>query len=213
MNNPPFFRRPFKYVNFHATIYLILINAIVYLLCNFFPNLVYYLSLNVVYVIRYKMLWQFVTYMFVHAGARHLLLNMLGLFFFGFGVERAIGSKEFLLFYFVTGTLSAVLSFVLYYFTGNYLVFLMGASGAVYAVLFAYAVCYPRSIIYLWWVIPIPAPVMVLIFAIIEVVSGFFSSSNVAHFTHLFGFLIALLYFIIRMGVNPLKIWKNTYKE
>ena len=52
------------------------------------PNLVYYLSMNVVYVIRYKMFWQFVTYMVVHGGARHLLLNMLGLFFFGVGVER-----------------------------------------------------------------------------------------------------------------------------
>ncbi len=213
MNNPPFFRKPFRYVNFHATLYLILINAIVYFLCNFMPNLLYYLSLNVVYVIRYKAFWQFFTYMFVHAGIRHLLLNMLGLFFFGFGLERAIGSKEFLLFYFTTGIFSAVLSFILYYFTGNYLVFLMGASGAVYAVLFAYAVCYPRSIIYLWWVIPVPAPIMVIIFAIIEVVSGFFSSSNVAHFTHLFGFLIALLYFLIRMGVNPLKIWKDSYKK
>ena len=213
MNNPPFFRRPFNYAYFHVTFCLILINAIVYFLCKFIPDLVYYLSMNVVYVIRYKMFWQFVTYMFVHGGARHLILNMLGLFFFGVGVERAIGSKEFILFYFTTGILSAVLSFALYYFTGSYGVFLLGASGAVYAVLFAYAVCYPRSIIYLWWVIPIPAPIMVLIFAIIEVVSGFFSSSNVAHFTHLFGFLVAFLYFIIRMGVNPFKIWKNTYKE
>ena len=213
MNNTPFFRRPFRYVNFHATAYLILINAIVYFLCSFFPNLLYYLSLNVVYIIRNKMLWQFVTYMFVHANIRHLLLNMLGLFFFGMGVERAIGSKEFLLFYFTTGILSAVLSFILYYFSGNYRVLLLGASGAVYAVLFSFVLCFPRSIIYLWWVIPIPAPIMVLIFALIEVVSGFFSSSNVAHFTHLFGFLVALLYFLIRMGVNPLKIWKDTYKN
>lgn len=213
MNKTVFFRRPFKYVNFHATFYLILINAIVYFLCQFFPNLMYYLSLNVVYVVRYKAFWQFVSYMFVHAGVRHLLLNMLGLFFFGVGVERAIGSKEFLLFYFTTGIFSALFSFILYYFTGAYLVFLMGASGAVYAVLFAYAVCYPRSIIYLWWVIPIPAPLVVVIFAILEVASGFFSNSNVAHFTHLFGFLVALLYFLIRMGVRPFKIWKDTYKE
>lgn len=213
MNKAVFFRRPFKYVNFHATFYLILINAIVYFLCQFFPNLMYYLSLNVVYVVRYKAFWQFVSYMFVHAGVRHLLLNMLGLFFFGVGVERAIGSKEFLLFYFTTGIFSALFSFILYYFTGAYLVFLMGASGAVYAVLFAYAVCYPRSIIYLWWVIPIPAPLVVVIFAILEVASGFFSNSNVAHFTHLFGFLVALLYFLIRMGVRPFKIWKDTYKE
>ena len=129
MNNTPFFRRPFKYVNYHATVYLILINAIVYFLCSFFPNLLYYLSLNVVYIIRNKMLWQFVTYMFVHANIRHLLLNMLGLFFFGMGVERAIGSKEFRLFYFTCGILSGVLSFVYYYFNNVFSISLIGASG------------------------------------------------------------------------------------
>ena len=119
----------------------------------------------------------------------------------------------FLLYYFVTGIFSGLLSFFLYYLTGNYRVFLLGASGAVYAVLFAYAVCYPRSMIYLWGILPVPAPILVLIYALIEVFSGFFSTSNVAHFTHLFGFLVALLYFIIRMGVNPLKIWKDGYRK
>lgn len=212
-NKPPFFRRPFKYTYFHATLCLILVNAIMFLVCNFLPDLKYYLALNVVFVIRDKMLWQFFTYMFVHQGITHLVLNMIALLFFGIGVERAIGSKEFLLFYFVCGIFSAILSFALYYFSGNYRIFLLGASGAVYAVLFAYAVCYPRSIIYIWGILPIPAPVMVLIYALIELGSGFFSNSNVAHFTHLFGFLAALLFIIIRMGVNPFKIWKDTYKK
>lgn len=211
MNNTPFFRRPFRYTYFHATLCIILINFIIYLLCNYIQNLKYYLALNVSLVIQYKMVWQFVTYMFVHQGLRHILLNMLGLFFFGVGVERAIGSREFVLFYFTTGILSAVLSFILYYFTGNYRTFLLGASGAVYAVLFAYAVCFPRSMIFIWGIIPVPAPVLVLIYAVIEVMSGLFSTSNVAHYTHLFGFFVALLYFIIRMGINPIKIWKDNY--
>ena len=111
----PFFRKPFKYSYFHATLCIILINFIVFFLCNFVTNLVYYLALNVSLVLGRGMWWQFVTYMFAHQGFRHVFLNMLGLFFFGVGVERAIGSKEFLLFYFVTGILSAVLSFILYY--------------------------------------------------------------------------------------------------
>ena len=209
----PFFRRPFKYSYLHTALGLILVNFIVFFLCNFVQNLVYYLALNVSLVLGRGMWWQFVTYMFVHQGFRHILLNMLALFFFGVGVERAIGSKEFLLFYFTTGILSAVLSFILYYFTGSYRTFLLGASGAVYAVLFAYAVLYPRSMIFIWGIIPIPAPVLVLIYTVIEIVSGFFSTSNVAHFTHLFGFLAALLYFVIRMGVNPFKIWKNNYQK
>jgi len=213
MNNKLFFRKPFRYSYFHATFCLILINFIVFFLCRFVKDLTYYLSLNVTMVLHYHMWWQFVTYMFAHQGIRHILLNMLALFFFGVGVERALGSKEFLLFYFVTGLLSAVLSFILYYFTGNYRIFLLGASGAVYAVLFAYAVLYPRSMIFIWGIIPIPAPVLVLIYTLIEIVSGLFSNSNVAHFTHLFGFLVALLYFIIRMGVNPFKIWKESYRK
>ncbi|MBR6341871.1 MAG: rhomboid family intramembrane serine protease [Treponema sp.] len=213
MKNQLFFRKPFRYVYFHATLCIILINFFLYFLCNFNPTIKLYLAMNVSLVLGHHMWWQFVTYMFVHQGISHVLLNMLGLFFFGIGVERAIGSKEFLLYYFVTGIFSGLLSFFLYYLTGNYRVFLLGASGAVYAVLFAYAVCYPRSMIYLWGILPVPAPILVLIYALIEVFSGFFSTSNVAHFTHLFGFLVALLYFIIRMGVNPLKIWKDGYRK
>lgn len=213
MSKTPFFRKPFRYTYFHATLCIILINLIMYFVCNFIPEIKGYLALNVYYVVVHKMYWQFVTYMFVHQGFRHVLLNMLGLFFFGMGVERAIGSKEFVLFYFVTGILSGVLSFFLYYLTGSYRVFLLGASGAVYAVLFAYAVCYPRSMIFIWGILPVPAPVLVFIYALIEIFSGFFGTSNVAHFTHLFGFLIATLYFIIRMGVNPIKIWKDGYRK
>ncbi|MBR5402323.1 MAG: rhomboid family intramembrane serine protease [Treponema sp.] len=209
----PFFRKPFRYSYFHATLCIILINFIIYFLCNFVENLVFYLALNVTLVLDRGMWWQFFTYMFAHYGFRHVFLNMLGLFFFGVGVERAIGSKEFLLFYFTTGILSAVLSFILYYFTGSYRTFLLGASGAVYAVLFAYAVCFPRSIIFIWGIIPVPAPILVLIYTIIEIVSGVFSTSNVAHYTHLFGFLVAFIYFIIRMGINPLKVWKKDYRR
>lgn len=137
---------------------------------------------------------------------------MLGLLVFGLPLEKAIGSKEFCLFYMVTGALSGVFSYLVYKFTGYYNIVLLGASGAVYAVLFAYAVFFPRSIIYIWGFIPVPAPVMVLIYAIIELGSQFFTTSNVAHMTHLFGFLAAWLYFVIRMRIHPLKIWKNSYK-
>lgn len=213
MTKPLFFRRPFKYEYFHATLCIILLNFIAYFICEMFPNVKVYCALNVLNVIYNKAFWQFFSYMFIHQGMSHIIMNMLALFIFGVGVEKAIGSKEFLLFYFVCGVLSAVLSFAFHYFTGNYLTYLLGASGAVYAVLFAYAVCYPRSIIYIWGVIPVPAPVLVLIYAVLELVSELFTSSNIAHYTHLFGFLIAFLYFIIRMGINPFKIWKNNYKE
>ncbi len=206
-----FLRRPFKYVDFHASLYIIILNFVIFLITYFIPQLKYYLSLNVGLVIYRKMYWQFLTYMFIHQGFMHIFFNMLGLLFFGFAIEKAIGSKEFLLFYFICGIASGLFSFVIYYFTGSYRIFLMGASGAIYAVLFAYAVCFPRSRLYVWGILPVPAPILVLAYAIIEVVEQFVSSSNIAHMTHLFGFAAAWLYFLIRMGINPIKIWRNNY--
>jgi len=159
------------------------------------------------------MYWQFITYMFLHSNKSHVFFNMIGLLVFGLPLEKAIGSREFTLFYFVTGALSGVFSYLLYKFTGNYGVVLLGASGAIYAVLFAYAVFFPRSIIYIWGLIPVPAPILVLIYAIIELGSQLFTTSNVAHMTHLFGFLAAWLYFVIRMRIHPLKIWKDSYRK
>ena len=206
-----FLRRPFKYVDFHASLYIIVLNFVVFLLTYFMPQLKFYLSLNVGLVVYRKMYWQFLTYMFIHQGFMHIFFNMLGLLFFGFAIEKAIGSKEFLVFYFLCGIASGLFSFVIYYFTGSYRIFLMGASGAIYAVLFAYAVCFPRSRLYVWGILPVPAPILVLAYAIIEVVEQFVSSSNIAHMTHLFGFAAAWLYFLIRMGINPIKIWRNNY--
>jgi len=211
MDKPIFIRRPFKYVNFNSVLYLIVVNFIVYAVTYFTPQLKYYLSLNVGSVIYRKMFWQFFTYMFVHGGFTHILFNMLGLMVFGVSLEKAIGSKEFLLFYFVCGFASGLFSFIVYYLTGSYRIFLMGASGAIYAVLFAYAVCFPRSRLYIWGILPVQAPILVLVYAIIEIAGQFFSFSNIAHLTHLFGFAAAWCYFLIRMGINPIKVWRNNY--
>lgn len=211
MNKNLFFRKPFEYKFFNASLWIIAINVFVFILTSLYPQLKTYLSLNVVLIVRHKMYWQFLTYMFTHANISHLIFNMFGILFFGVNLEKAIGSKEFVLFYLVCGVLCGVLSFTGYYFTGGYRIFLLGASGAVYAILFAYAVVFPRSIIYIWGLLPIPAPILVLIYTVIEIFSQVFSSSNVAHLTHLFGFLIAWIYFVVRMGIHPIKIWKGKY--
>lgn len=205
--------RPFKYSYFHATFYVIILNLVVFLLTYIFPKLQYILSLNAGLIIYRKMFWQFFTYMYVHHGVSHIIFNMLGLLIFGTALEKAVGSKEFLLFYTVCGVLSGFLSFVVYYFTGSYRTMLAGASGAIYAVLFAYAVCFPNSKLYIWGLIPIQAPVLVLIYTVIELVEQFFTYSNVAHMTHLFGFLAAWLYFLIRMRIRPFKVWKEYLRK
>jgi len=204
-------RQPFRYQNNGAVYWLIGINFLVFMAVYFlgFRQLTYYLSMIPALVIKKGWVWTFVTYMFVHDpnSITHILFNMLALFMFGIQVERYMGSREFLLFYFVTGALAGVFSFVVYYLTGAYGVILMGASGAIFAIELAYAVLFPDSIIYLWGILPLRAPVMVLGFTALELVSSVFGlSRGVAHFTHLAGFGFAWLYFLIRFGINP---WKR----
>ena len=211
-------RRPFPYTYRRYALFIILINFCIFALRFVYPSLAeyvhYYGAMNPIMVEQYKMYWQFITYMFVHQDIRHVFFNMLALLVFGLGFEKAVGSREFLCFYLICGTLSGFLSFLVYKYTGQYKVFLLGASGAVYAVLFAYAVTFPRSVFFIWGIVPVPAPVMVFIYALIELGSQFFGSgSNVAHITHLFGFLAAWLYFVIRMGIHPIKLWKDIYRK
>ena len=207
-------RRRFTYKFYRASLYLIIINALVFLLTSLFPNLKVYLGLCPSLFLQYKMLWQPFTYMFVHSGSMHLISNMLGLFFFGLSLEKAIGSREFLLLYFTGGLLSGLLSLLLYILTGTYSAFLIGASGALFTILFSFAVVFPKANIYIWGLLPIPSPILILVYAAVELFSQFFGfRSNVAHFTHLFGFLVSYLYFIIRIGVNPFKVWKDAYSK
>ncbi len=230
-------RQPFRYSFVNATLILIAVNVGIYFFFNFFTGLkdnIFALSVDG-FIFR-KMFWQPVTYMFIHGSFSHLLFNMLGLLFFGVVTEKALGSKEFVLMYFVIGILCGLFSVTVYYIAGihdfsignvvrvaqvgsiiyayprSYLISLVGASGAIYGILFAYAVIFPRSRIFIWGIIPVPAPILVLVYAIIEFGSQFLSSSNVAHMTHLAGFIFAFLYFLIRMGVNPIKVWRDSYR-
>jgi membrane associated rhomboid family serine protease len=216
MNN--FIRRPFRYSNFGAVYWIIGINVLVFLAMRFlgrdvFMRLYVYMPMRPEMVIEHGWIWTFVTYMFIHdpTGITHILFNMLGLFIFGMHVERQMGSKEFILFYFVTGSLAGVLSFAAYSITGNLGVALIGASGALFAVELAYAVLFPDSIIYIWGILPLRAPVMVLGYTALELffqLTG--SRGNVAHLTHLAGFAFGWLYFVIRFGISP---WRRLLRR
>ena len=201
-------RRPFRYRNDNLVFIIIGLNILVYLAEIFLRNLpvIPLLSMNPALVIRGPWIWQFVTYMFVHdpRSVSHILLNMFALFIFGREVERHMGSREFLLYYLLTGILAGFFSFLVYLLTGFYWVNLMGASGAIFAVQLAFAVLFPGSVIYIWGILPLKAPVMVLGFTALEVimmVTGL--GGNAAHATHLAGFGFGWIYFLARFGINP----------
>jgi len=206
-------RRPFRYRYDNVVFVLIGINVLVHLAIQFFrPALLHYLSMNPMLVIHRGWIWQFVTYMFVHSphGITHILFNMVALFIFGRQVEHQMGSREFLLYYITAGTLAGIFSFFVYLLSGNHWVFLMGASGAMYAVQLAFAVFFPRSVIYIWGILPLRAPIMVLGFtglSIVFMVTG--AGGNVAHITHLAGFAFGWIYFVVRFGINPLQAMRR----
>ena len=215
-------RKPFRYSFFNATIAIIIVNVAVHFLIGTFHLNRNFFGLSVIGFVYKHQFWQLVTYMFVHGDISHLFFNMLALLVFGISLERTLGSREFLLMYFSIGIFSGLFSLAAYYAFGKFLmangiqpypfvISLIGASGAIYGLLFAYAVVFPRSIMYIWGLVPVPAPIMVIGYAVIEFFSQFVGSSNVAHLTHLAGFAFAWLYFIVRMGVHPIQVWKNAY--
>ena len=201
--------RKFVYTYNNVTAILVAVNIAVFCLTYFlFPRLTYTLALVPSSVYYGHSYWQFVTYMFTHGSVSHLLFNMLSLYIFGTAVERRVGSKEFLLYYMLTGTLCGLASYGVYYLANTNVV-LLGASGAIYALLMLFSVLYPRAVIYVFGIIPVPAPVLIILYFVIELFSGMMSFDGVAHMTHLFGLLFGLLYILIRMRLNPLREWRR----
>jgi membrane associated rhomboid family serine protease len=205
MNRNSLLRRPFKFKYFNATLYLIAVNVIIFALQYIWPLLTYLLALNPGAVAS-GWVWQLFTYMFAHANLTHLIVNMLGLYFFGRPVEHSLGSYEFLLYYLGSGLFAGIASFAIYLLSGAWNTYLLGASGAIFSLLLAFAVLYPRAMVYVYGIIPLRAPVMVIGYTLIEILSSFLgAASSVAHLTHLAGFIAGAAYFPIRLGVNPLK--------
>ena len=200
--------KPFPY-NYNNYLFILIgINFFVFVLTSIRPDLISYLAMNPILVTRGNAYWQFLTYMFAHAGTQHIVFNMLALFFFGIQVERTMGSSEFLLFYFFCGLAAGIFSFFIYFTTGQYRVFLLGASGVVYAVLLAFAVYYPYSTIYIMGILPVKAVYLVIGYTVIELFSHITNPfSGVAHLTHLAGFAFAYIYFMFRLGINPADVF------
>lgn len=211
MEKLPFFQRPFRFQYYNAAFILIAVNVAVHLFISVAPGILQRMALIPALIIVENWYWTPFTYMFVHGGMWHLLFNMLGLFFFGVQLERRIGSHEFLLFYLLSGTLAGLLSFLVYVLTGTYNIALIGASGAVFAVLLAFATYFPTATILLFGIIPIRAPVLVIGYAGLEVFNMFTRTrGNVAHMTHLLGFAVAFIYLLIRLRINPITVFRDS---
>ena len=93
--------------------------------------------------------FQFVSSMFTHFDIGHIFFNMLTLYFFGPMVEQRVGGKKVFIAYLVGGLFSSILFGLVFTFLLNTPYYLLGASGAVSAVMYAFILFYPMEKIYL----------------------------------------------------------------
>ena len=129
--------------------------------------------------------YQFITYMFLHANFEHIFFNMFALWMFGRTLEYELGQKRFLTYYMVCGIGAALI---------QYLTVLVGASGAVMGLLLAFGVLHPNAVIMLLIPpIPMKAKWFVVIYGVIELFLGWRGVGNVAHFAHVGGMLWGFL--------------------
>ena len=140
--------------------------------------------------------WQLITCGFLHANFLHLAINMYALWMFGSDVERTLGPRHYLILYFASLlSSSATQLLVVSMMTSAGVYPTVGASGAIFGVLLAFGMLFPRrTIVLLIPPIPMPAIVFVILYALLELISGVFGTDQgVAHFAHLGGMIGAFL--------------------
>ena len=143
--------------------------------------------------------WQLASYMFLHVGLFHILFNMLALWMFGSELERIWGPRYFLKFYFVCGVGAGVLTVIFSMIPLGFAEQLqqsivIGASGAIYGLLLAYALYFPERPILVFLLFPIPAKYFVMLIGAIAFYSSLNATGGVANATHLGGLVVAYVF-------------------
>ena len=147
--------------------------------------------------------WRFVTSMFLHSGIVHLIYNLFALLFFGGLLEKLIGSKKFLVLFFISGIFANLVS--VWFYPSS-----LGVSGAVYGILGALAVLKPMMMV---WAFGLILPMfLAAILWIIGGIIGIFIPSNTGHIAHLSGIGVGIvlgLILLVRKGKKKLSKQEN----
>jgi membrane associated rhomboid family serine protease len=192
---------------------IIIANCLVFLLSIFYPNeIIGFLGFRPAYlsIDQLPQLYTLFTSMFVHSGFLHILGNMFVFFFMGVAFEQRIGRKKFLVIYLITGICGSLTHSALN--LGSWIP-LVGASGAIFGILGAFAYAYPRDEV----VMPVPLGIMLImrikviyatiLFAILETVVVIFSvQDSTAHFAHLGGLVSGVLLAAVLIGKKAEKV-------
>ncbi len=183
-----------------AVKFLLITNGLIFLLQLLFNQssaLFQYGGLTPALILQKGMVWQFITYQFIHASFMHLLLNSIALYFFGMDVEREMGTRNFCVLYFFSGFGGGLCSVIL---DSSSMVPIVGASGAVFGLLMAYGILFPHRVVtlLLFFIIPVQmkARHIAFFFGGMEILflMGERSGSGIARIAHLGGLLFGYLY-------------------
>jgi membrane associated rhomboid family serine protease len=181
---------------------IIIANVAMFLVTFIWPRpIIDWLGLTPADVLDKGRAWQLTTYLFIHspAGLGHILFNMLLVWMFGVDLERRWGTTGFAKYYFVTGIGAGVCSLLVSllpysWAKSSYYLPTVGASGAVYGLLMAWALLFPHRQILFMFIFPLSARMFVLIIGAIAFFSTIGASGNgVANVAHLGGLLVGWL--------------------
>ncbi len=135
--------------------------------------------------------WRLFTYQFLHGSALHLGLNMFALWMFGSELEPRWGSRFFLRYYFVCAVGGGILFTLVR--LGTWIPS-VGASGAIYGILMAYAMWFPNRQVYLYFVLPIRVRYLIVFLILLELSQAIQSTGTIAHAAHLGGMAFGYAY-------------------
>jgi membrane associated rhomboid family serine protease len=180
-----------------AVKWLIITNVVVFVIQQIYPPVIEYFGLAPQAVVEDLWIWQPLTYLFFHGGFFHILFNMLIVWMFGVTLERMWGTQFFLKYYFIAGIgagLTVLLVGLLPFAATapTYYALTIGASGAIYGLLLAFAVYFPDRPILMFLLFPVPAKYFVMILGAIALLSG--PGGRVSNAAHLGGLVVGYLY-------------------
>ena len=159
-------------------------------------------------------IWQPLTYLFLHSGFFHILINMLVLWMFGRELEYRWGKRNFLIYYFITGIGSGLVTMI---FNPLSLTPVVGASGAIYGILTGYTLLYPSRQVYIYGIFPVQIKYMMIFLGITAFIASIANNnSTISHLTHLSGMIIGFLYLkknLIKNYIPKIKIHDNDLKS
>lgn len=203
---------------YYAFLFLSLICIIIFILQNLFLGFTDMFVLTKAAHYHFE-IYRYLTAIFLHGDIVHLLYNLFALLFFGFILEKKIGTKNFLIVFFLSGIISNIIGVTFYNSS-------LGASGAIYGILGCLAVINPFMIVFAFGLI-MPMFIAAILWIIGDILGVFgFGSSNIGYYAHISGVIVGLVIgiifrlFFIKKSIknqkliideNLMRAWEGTY--